>query len=58
MDRTISDMQEEVIKKIGKLDRQSLTLALSNITILQARQEMEKGVAENVAQGNSDIRER
>jgi hypothetical protein len=58
MDRTISDMQEEVIKKIGKLDRQSLTLALSNITILQARQEMEKGVADNVAQGNSDIRER
>lgn len=58
MDRTISDMQEEVIKKIGKLDRQSLTLALSNITILQARQEMEKGVSDNVAQGNSDLRER
>lgn len=58
MDRNVKELRQEAIKKIGKLDKQSLTIALSNITVLQARQEMEKGVSDNVVQGNSDIRER
>ena len=45
-------------KMLQQLDDKSLFLTVSHMNILLARQEMEKGVSDNVAQGNSDVRER
>jgi hypothetical protein len=55
MDKTIL---KESIEKYKRLDEASKVLINSHINILLARQEMEKGVSDNVAQGNSDIRKR
>lgn len=46
MDKTIQQMREDAIKKLGKLDKNSLTLAYNTVTILQARQELEKGASD------------
>ena len=49
---------KKVLEKYMQLDETSQALINSHVSVLLARQEMEKGVSDNVAQGNSDIRER
>lgn len=58
MDKQKREMLTRATTMMAELDEKSLFLTISQMNVLLARQEMEKGVAENVAQGNSDIRER
>lgn len=58
MDKQKREMLTRATTMMAELDDKSLFLTISQMNVLLARQEMEKGVAENVAQGNSDIRER
>lgn len=58
MDKQKREMLTRATTMMAELDEKSLFLTISQMNVLLARQEMEKGVSENVAQGNSDIRER
>ena len=58
MDKQKREMLTRATTMMAELDDKSLFLTISQMNVLLARQEMEKGVADNVAQGNSDIRER
>ena len=58
MDKQKREMLTRATTMMAELDDKSLFLTISQMNVLLARQEMEKGVSDNVAQGNSDIRER
>ena len=58
MDKQKREMLTRAATMMAELDDKSLFLTISQMNVLLARQEMEKGVSDNVAQGNSDIRER
>lgn len=58
MDKQKREMLTRAATMMAELDDKSLFLTISQMNVLLARQEMEKGVSDNVAQGNSDVRER
>ncbi len=58
MDKQKREMLTRAATMMAELDDKSLFLTISQMNVLLARQEMEKGVSDNVAQGNSNVRER